>query len=353
VNRGSLTPLTLSTVRESRKLSQTALAAACDVTQAAISKYEAGITAPSDTVIDKLADALRCPVSLLRTPISYEHLPITFFRKTSRVGAKETKAIRARVNLCRLRLGILLRSFELAEEKLLLEDTATGPSASDVAQALRVYWNVPPGPIDDLTALVESYGVVVVPMDFGTDAVDGLSLYKHREPLPPLIFLNPNVSPDRWRLSLAHELGHIVLHHHLRIPPSEQQLEEEAFEFAAELLMPRQQIQGQLRQLSIRRLAQLKVHWRVAMAAILMRAKKLGYVAPRRERQLWMQLRRGGAKHEPIEIDPERPTLIQNIIEYHTGQLGYSVDDLSKLLLQHPDELRAEWGIRRARLQLA
>ncbi|MCH8052542.1 MAG: ImmA/IrrE family metallo-endopeptidase [Planctomycetes bacterium] len=37
-----------------------------------------------------------------------------------------------------------------------------------------------------------------------------------------MIFINPNLPADRWRLTLAYELGHIVLHHHLNIPPDEQ-----------------------------------------------------------------------------------------------------------------------------------
>ena len=106
-------------------------------------------------------------------------------RKKARVRVKDVGAIRARVNLYRLRVEILLRSYDLLDAQLVLADTkAEGISASEVARRLRVYWNVPPGPIGDLTTLVESHGILVIPMEFGNAAVDGLSLYEPNDTLP-------------------------------------------------------------------------------------------------------------------------------------------------------------------------
>ena len=54
-----------------------------------------------------------------------------------------------------------------------------------VARALRSFWNMPDGPVKDLTALVESAGVLVLSCDFGTKAVDATSL--RLMDMPPLI----------------------------------------------------------------------------------------------------------------------------------------------------------------------
>ncbi len=59
--------------------------------------------------------------------------------------------------------------------------------------------------------------------------------------LPPCIFLNQHVPADRMRFSLAHELGHIIMH---TVPGDE--IENEANAFAAELLVPEKQFRRAL-----------------------------------------------------------------------------------------------------------
>ena len=144
-----------------------------------ISKIEAGKVDPSAALTDKLVEALRCPPSLLYSSLKYQQLPLTFFRKKARVSTKEVKAIRAQVNLYRLRVEILLRSYETPDARIILADRKRhGNPAVKAAQELRVYWNVPPGPIPNLTRLVESHGVLVIPIDVDNKDFDGLSIYE-------------------------------------------------------------------------------------------------------------------------------------------------------------------------------
>ena len=310
-----------------------------------ISQVEAGKIKPSERLADRLADALRCPRSLLHAPLRFQQLPLTFFRKKARVSMKEVKAIRGHVNLFRLRVEILLRSYEMSDPRIILADrNRNGNSAMKAAQELRIYWNVPPGPIRDLTQLVESHGVLVIPIDLDNQDFDGLSIYEPNDFLPPMIFLNPHVPGDRWRMTLAHELGHIVLHHHQRILPEHREMEREAYDFATELLAPRRELAGHLRCVTMQRLASLKVHWGISMAALLKRAEDNGYVSRWVARGLWMRLRRGG-KIEPVAIPREHPHGLKGIISYHREQLGLSVADLSANIHQWPDELRADFGI--------
>ena len=159
-----------------------------------------------------------------------------------------------------------------------------------------------------------------------------------------MIFLNPNDPSDRWRLTLAHELGHIVLHHHQQIPPDDHALELEAYDFAAEFLTPRQEIAGHLRNLTVHRLASLKAHWRVSMAALLKRAEDHGCISHWGARRLWMYLRQHGTS-EPVRLAEEHPEFLRAIVSYHMDQLGHSVAELSTALHQWPDEFRADFGI--------
>ena len=97
----------------------------------------------------------------------------------------------------------------------------------------------------------------------------------------------------RVRFAIAHELGHWELHkekQQLFSCTTEDMLtsykgssiEAEANLFAAEFLMPAAEISKQLYNLNLPRLADLKRHWRVSMGALLVRARELGCITPRR-----------------------------------------------------------------------
>lgn len=346
-------PLMLTIARESRGLSQLALAKASGVSQSALSQIEAGLKPLTADVVSRVSGPLRYPASLFGVSLRFQQLPISFFRKKARVGVRDVNAIRARVNLYRLRMEILLRAADLRDPRVALVNIAKeGLSPEAAAQRLRVYWNVPPGPIKDLTTLVEDAGIVVLPIDFGNAAVDGLSLYEPNDALPPMIFLRSTLPPDRWRMTLAHELGHIVLHHHLMIPPDLKDMEDESFAFAQEFLMPTREVAGHLYSLSMPRLAQLKLHWRVSMAAIVRRAVSLGRLSDRQARRLWIQLGKHGV-NEPVAIDAEAARNVRKLIEKHLTDLGFTPRELSRALHQELDEFQSDFGVAVNHLRLA
>lgn len=350
---GDLIPLMVTIARESRRLSQSALAAACGISQAAISQIESGRLVPSESVLQRIADHLGYPLSLFAVAVPFRQLPVTFFRKKSRVAIRDVAAIRARVNLYRLRLEVLLRSDDLHDPRIALADILKdGVTPASAAQRLRTYWNVAPGPIVDLTALLEKFGILIVPMDFGSDAVSGLSLFEPNDSLPPMIFVNRSMPADRWRMTVAHELGHIVLHHHLHLPPAEKQMEDEAFAFAQEFLVPAREISPYLGNLTMRQLAHLKKHWRVSMRALVMRADAMGRLTERQARWLWVQLAREGPR-ESVEIAEETAKALSNLVDLHVTKLGYSHRDLSDALHQNVDEFRSDFGLVASHLRLA
>lgn len=61
-----------------------------------------------------------------------------------------------------------------------------------------------------------------------------------------MVLLNADLTNDRKRWTLAHELGHLVLHSNYIDP----ELESQADAFAAEFLMPRHIIEPDLRDLT-------------------------------------------------------------------------------------------------------
>ncbi len=92
---------------------------------------------------------------------------------------------------------------------------------------------VPRGPIDNMVELIEENGGIIIHCDFGTDLIDAMS--QRIDGLPTLFFVNVNAPADRVRFTLAHELGHMVMH--TISVRSDEEMENEADEFAGELFV--------------------------------------------------------------------------------------------------------------------
>lgn len=300
--------------------------------------------------VEKLSAALKYPSGFFyQEGVARTACESFYRRKKSGLSAGLLNECDARMNIKRLHVEKLIKAadFERASLPHLDPDEFEG-GAREVARHLRRLWKVPRGPIKNLSKYVEDAGCVVVMFDFGTRKIDGVSVIA--DDGTPIIFLNKDLSPARLRLTLAHELGHIVMH---RIPKPD--MEAEAFDFGGELLMPEAEIRSSFYPLDLDRLARLKLYWQVSMAALLQHAKRLGAVNERYYTYLRTQMSRFGyLTQEPHEdlIEVEKPSLLRELIALHLGELEYSVDELSKSLsllrpefeehyIYEPGELRA------------
>ena len=208
---------------------------------------------------------------------------------------------------------------------------------ADAADVVRAYWRLPLGRLDNLTGTVERGGGIVILGQFGTRRVDGFSLWAH--PAAPVFWLNRDMPPDRMRWTLAHELGHAVMH---TGEGEARQMEDEADAFAAQLLMPAEQIHNQLVGLTAKRLPGLKRDWGVSMQALIKRAYDLGLISRRKQQRLFAELTRAGYRiREPRSLDPpiETPARVRALIDLHTNELEYSEDQFCALLGAFKDDI--------------
>lgn len=329
--------------REYRNLTQHDLARALFVSQAKVAKLEGGLISDvPEELVGRIAEKLEFPPGFFYQDGSRLGFGSSalFYRRRSEISAVDRKRISGVVNILRLGLNALLSSIEVEHSRRLpqfLIDEFDG-SPADAARAVRATWNVPDGPIANLTELVESAGVLVIPCDFGCRAMDGTSLKLNT--LPPLIFMNRELPGDRWRFTLAHELAHLVMHDVPR-----ESMEDEADAFAAELLMPAAEISQQfkrLRPLRLQDLADLKPYWRASMASLLMQAGKMDFVTPRQKQYLFQQMSMMGYRRkEPIEIPREQARAFEGLVAYFLGDLSYSVDELAASVNLLPREFRS------------
>jgi len=178
--------------------------------------------------------------------------------------------------------------------------------------------------------LIENNGIIIVQLEFDSEKIDGRTIVT--ETGHPIIFINKNAPADRQRLTLAHELGHVIMHIN-KLATFAVEEEEEAFRFGIEFLMPISECQYEMTdKLSIEKLADMKRTWKVSMQSILYRAQKQNLVSYNRCRYLWAQFSsKGWRKSEPIEITKESPTLIKRMIKMMSDKLNYSNEDVAKI----------------------
>jgi Zn-dependent peptidase ImmA (M78 family)/transcriptional regulator with XRE-family HTH domain len=349
-------PKKLTQGREVRGLTQTTLADLLHVTRAAVSQYEAGQRTPSGDVLLRLAEVLAVPLHFFMQDDAYEVKNAVFFR--SMAAATKTARLRAtRLHEWLVRVVTYLQEFvELPQVELPLADVPADPTRlksqdiERIADDTRTAMGLTFGPISNVTWLVENKGGIIAELDLHSDALDAFSNWSAKKPF--LILNSEKGSAVRWRYDLAHELGHMVLHHRasrevLRDQHLFRIVEDQANYFAGAFLLPDRTFGAMMPySISIDTLVAVKPKWKVSIAGMIMRLRNLGLVSEKRAQMLFIGLsRRRWRTKEPFddELEFEQPQLLrraaellisQNIISFHDmeASLGIAKEDIQKLL---------------------
>lgn len=327
----------ITLARDSRALTQAELASRLGIMQGTLSKYETGLQEPPTEVAADLSTILGYPQAFFYEVGRPYGLPPFHYRRRKKLSAKTLARIVAEMNIRRLHLTKLLVSFDWKTNAFMPEidpyeyqGRGKGTlTTEDAARSIREMWMLPSGPIENMVQLIEDNGGIVIPCDFGSDLIDAMS--QRIEGLPILFFVNVNSPSDRLRHTLAHELGHMVLH--TVTVKSDEEMEDEADAFAGAFLLPADEIRPQLRRFDLRQLANLKRYWKVSMAALAVRADRLMLITPYQAKMFWIEMSKlGYRKREPNEPPKEHPKLLRQMISFHMKKLGYSVSEMAKLL---------------------
>lgn len=321
----------LKLARDARELTQSELAQKSGITQAFISKLEHGLNSqPGEDALESISQALGFPQEFFFQRDKTVGFPHFHFRKRAKLGSKQLARINAVVNIRRLHIAKLLRSYEAEAAKPIpqIDLDERGYTPEIVAERLRAYWMIPRGPIQNLVELIEDAGGIVIAARFGTNHMDGVSM--RSEGLPPLFFMNNEMPGDRFRFSLAHELGHMIMHSVPDIDDAKMELE--AHRFAAALLMPAGEIKPYLANAKIGSLGRVKAYWKVSIKSLIKRAHDIKVITDHQYKFMNIQYNKYYSGVEPVQIDIEKPNKMQKVIKFHQEKLGYSIDDLSKLL---------------------
>lgn len=341
-------PDMIALARESRSMTQTDLARRLNVTQGLISKIETGHIGVAPEVLSQLSKILDYPEKFFYQRFNVFPAGMHFYRCHKSLPAKKQLELVARMNISRKHIRELLQSADIDYKPLPEFDLDEHGSPEEVARALRHFLRLPRGPVENLTKVLEDSGILVVLLDAGTRLFSGASMLADKPNY--VMFVNRDMTGDRLRSTLAHELGHIVMH-----PIPNPHMEEQAERFASEFLMPIRDIGQYLKELNLEKLATLKGYWMTSMQSILVKAFREKKIEERQYRYLWMRMGKAQWRlREPPELDfpPEKPTLVFELVDLHLKELGYTVDQLSDKLAYGVEEFKSLYVPEKHRLRL-
>ena len=277
------------------------------LTKAALSKYEVGKSEPRATILLSLARALECKAEYFLTDPKTCVQWIAFRRKAA-LGKTDQERIKetARERLdAHLYFQTLLGESNTPEKRTPYT-IATLRDAEDVACDVRSRWNMNAWPIESVTSALEADGVITIPVS-GWRRFDGLSGFADEK--IPFIVSNHDVPVDRYRMNLAHELGHLLI-----APTDDEKLNGSiVFRFAGALLAPAEMIfatVGKKRsQVDIRELLLLKEEYGISIQALVRRMLDLHIISQSQYREMHIRMRRSGFHvREPGDCPhPETP----------------------------------------------
>lgn len=329
--------------RESRGLSQSKLSEMLGVTQATLSRFEKGVLTVTPEAVSKMANVLNYPASFFEKDICIVGETSLFYRKRASMTVKDLSILESKISILSKGIDELMESINIPELRIPSVEPSVDNSPQEIAYKVRNFLGVPAGPIDKIVSLLEKNGVIVMFLDVDDmEKFDGLTMFTMNQ--APVIWINRNIPNDRKRFSLAHELGHLVMH--LRsdnLEKSEEQKELEANEFAGEFLMPKSQCKVDLFKLKYKDLGLKKYYWKVSKAAIIYRAKELKCISEETARYLYVTLGRyGERKNESVQVPIDEPQIVKKMYSLHVSELKYSAEEMMDITGLMTDDIKAD-----------
>jgi Zn-dependent peptidase ImmA (M78 family)/DNA-binding XRE family transcriptional regulator len=327
--------------RELRGLTKKQLAESIKKTPSAISQIERGLIRPDLETFVSISFALQVPTTFFierenpAKPIDLDSCHFRSMRSTSQALRRQSAR---EGDLCIDFIEVLeLKGVIFPQEEV--TNFSTSANSDDeielAASVLRRHWNMGFGPIPNIVRLVESKGIMVLPLHDACYKVDAYSTWRGKR---PCILLSYSKTASRVRFDASHELGHLVLHEDTST--GDAKTERQADRFASAFLAPRESFYDECpRRWSFEAFRQLKFRWKMSIAALLYRAKDLGCISTSTYQRAMIQLSRNNMrKNEGPEWDMEKPSLVTQALELLQDQV--TLDELAAELKVYPGELK-------------
>jgi Zn-dependent peptidase ImmA (M78 family)/transcriptional regulator with XRE-family HTH domain len=305
-------------IRELNRWTQADLAGFLGISQPLIARMEGDRVQPSTELIEALSLASGfTPVFFTRQPESDFPAGSLLFRAHASMTGKDADEM---YRYAQITFGVLkfllqrrrFKDFPVSLPTFVDEDPCRAAALTRSELGLG-----PDGPIPHLTNVLEKAGVIVLALPKAFDHREAFSLWAGYDRNRPVIVLGGSRLGDRLRMNIGHELGHLVMHK--PVLNGVHFIEKQAYQFAGEFLMPEKAMKLEISTpVTLDTFSLLKQRWGVSIQALVMRAKELGIITPRKYKTLFQQLSaRGWRTREPklFDVPIEKPRLLRQIAE--------------------------------------
>lgn len=350
----------LTVLRHIYGLTQGDLAERLGVTQSFLSHIARGARPMPDSLVADASREFALPISFFTVrQLPSEAGPVTF-RKNFRASARDEERVVALYDeAARVFRAVSEASGYRAAD--LADPAEYGHDPEAVAAAMRAAAGLgSDDPVLNATRALERCGIGVVDNldhfsdDFrGHTAVSRPSKYDSR----PLVALVAHVPAAVKRLTMLHEVGHLIFDRDLAGPVSSaRSLEEKrAYKFAGAYLLPEKVVRQRVSEtLNLHGYLPIKADYGISVSAIIMRARDLDVISAGRARSLQIQLSsQGWRTHEPVAVADEKPVLLRQALrKVYTKQvaaraaldLGTSPEWINQWTHSHADPPTPESG---------
>lgn len=342
--------------REARGISGTTLASMIGVTRQAVSSFETGKKKPGIETLRRISQCLSLPLdyfSQIAIDADIEE-NLVFYRslKSAKKKARVSSAIRAKwvTKIFQYLTNFIdfpnvnFPSFSFPKDPVEI----SFEKIEDLAKQVRRHWGLKDSPIDNVTDLLESNGVIIASFPFEEEKLDAFSYWEIKQKRP-FIFVNKNnISAVRFRFNVLHELGHLIMHKNvdkeylLKENQKFKLIEKQANYFAGAFLFPQERFIEEILVLKLDYLVCLKSRWKLSIAAMVERAFNLELINDEEKSRLHMNIsRRKWKKSEPLdnEIKLERPSLLKSAFELIINECVETISDVLCSLKLYPYEI--------------
>jgi len=324
------------------------------VSAQSIGKYERGEMKPGSEVLIALAGALDLPVDYFMSPLQAELAGLEF-RKKAGTGARERAQVEAEVlhqveRYLTIEHVLGLESADWNNPLSSSRRVETLEQAEVLADDVRQAWQLGRDPIPNMTELLEHHGIKVLLLPL-PDGVHGLTCMVrrpgHRD--VPCIVVNRNDTLERRRLTLAHELYHLLTD--TRSPAD---AEKAATRFAGAFFLPADQLRqdagDQRHALAYEELIRLKRVYRVAAAAMLVRFEQVGIISQPVLIRAFQTVAKGWRRQEPMPLEEvgqrggtEVPERFERLCYWALSEKLISMAKAAELLQQPVSQIEAAY----------
>lgn len=319
----------LTSARELKGYTKAHLAKLIQKTPSSITQFESGGILPDAKTVASLSLALGMP------PQYFSRAPVGHYISIEECHFRSLRSASQQLRRQSIRTGELVHEIACYLEDEGVQFPAEQVTAvknqldlqgdmEGIALKVRNLWGLGAGPIHEPIKLLESKGILVLPLANSCRDVDAFSTWINGR---PVIMLAMHKTSSRTHFDVAHELAHLILHDDVKA--GDPICEREADAFASAFLFPSISfIKECPRYWNIQQYSNLKDRWRISLKALIYKAHQQGFMTASSNKRANIELSKNYGSNEPNEWQLTKPSLLRQALELANNE-GISLDDIA------------------------